>query len=135
MSTCRYIAQRVGQAPVRQLCQVLRVAPAAYNAWQRRQQAPSVEPTVEPAWQVAVREAFSRHSQRYGTRRLRAEGHAVGRWRIRRVLKAHGLPAQQPRSFVPRTTNSAPAMRAAPNRLLGQPAPAAPNRVWGGDIT
>ena len=26
-------------------------------------------------------------------------------------------------------------MRAAPNRLLGQPAPTAPNRVWVGDIT
>jgi len=117
---------------------VLRVAPAAYYAWQRRQQAPP----VEPAWQVAVREAFSRHSQRYSTRRLRAEvqaeGHVVGRWRIRRVLKAHGLRAQQPRSFVPRTTDSDQAVRAAPNRLLGQPAPTALNRVcrvWVGDIT
>jgi putative transposase len=36
---------------------------------------------------------------------------------------------------VPRTTNSNPAVRAAPNRLLGQPAPTAPNRVWVGDIT
>jgi len=91
---------------------------------------------------VAVREAFSRHSQRYSTRRLRAEvqaeGHVVGRWRIRRVLKAHGLRAQQPRSFVPRTTDSDQAVRAAPNRLLGQPAPTALNRVcrvWVGDIT
>ena len=135
MSTYCYIAQRASQAPVRQLCQVLRVAPAAYYAWQRRQQ----EPPVEPARQVAVREAFSRHSQRCGTRRLRAEvqaeGYVVGRWRIRRVLKAHDLRAQQPRSFVPRTTDSDPAVRAAPNRLLGQLAPTAPNRVWVGDIT
>ena len=135
MSTYQYIARRVGQAPVRQLCQVLRVAPAAYYAWQCRQQAPP----VEPAWQVAVREAFAHHSQCYGTRRLRAEmqaqGHAVGRWRIRRVLKAHGLRAQHPRSFVPRTAGSESAVRAAPNRLLGQPAPTVPNRVWVGDIT
>lgn len=134
MSTYRYIAQRAAQVPVRQLCQVLRVAPAAYYAWQRRQQVPA----SEPAWEVAVREAFADHSQRYGTRRLRAEvqaqGHAVGRWRIRRVLKAHGLRAQQPRSFVPRTTDSDPTVRAAPNRLLGQPAPIAPNQVWVGDI-
>ena len=69
----------------------------------------------------------------YGTRRLRAEaqaeGYWVGRWRIRRVLAAHGLRAQQPRSFVSRTTDSDPNVRAAPNRLLGQPAPAAPNWV------
>ena len=135
MSAYQHIAQRQAQVPVCQLCQVLRVAPAAYYAWQRRQQVPA----VEPAWQVAVREAFAYHSQRYGTRRLRvevqADGHAVGRWRIRRVLKAHGLRAQQPRSFVPRTTDSDPAVCAAPNRLLGQPAPTAPNRVWVGDIT
>jgi putative transposase len=51
------------------------------------------------------------------------------------VRKAHRLRAQQPHSFVPRTTDSDPAVRAAPNRLLGQRAPSAPNRVWVGDIT
>ena len=80
-------------------------------------------------------QAFARHGRRDGTRRLRAERHAVGRWRIRRALAAHGLRAQQPRSFVPRTTDSDPARWAAPNRLLGQSAPTAPNRVWVGDIT
>ncbi|MBC6607577.1 transposase [Hymenobacter sp. BT188] len=118
MSTYRYIAQRASQAPVRQLCHVLQVASSAYYAWQRQRN----RALPEPAWQVAVREAFADHSQRYGTRQLRAEvqaqGHAVGRWRIRRVLKAHGLRAQQPRSFVPRTTDFDPAVRAAPNRLL-----------------
>ena len=83
--------------------------------------------------------AFGCHSQRYVTRRLRAEvpadGHAVSRWRIRLVLHAHCLRAQQPRSFVPRTTDSDPAVGAAPNRLLGQLAPTAPNQVWVGDIT
>lgn len=135
MSTYQHIAQRAHQVPVRQLCQTLRVAPAAYYAWQRRQ----LLLAAEPAWQAAVREAFAHDRQRYGTRRLRAEvqayGHAVGRWCIRRVLHAHGLRAQQPRSFVPRTTDSNPAVRAAPNSLLSLPAPTTPNRVWVGDIT
>lgn len=134
MSTYQHIAQRQPHVPVRQLCHVLRVAPSAYYAWQRRQTF-----TPEPAWQVAVRAAFRWHSARYGTRRLRAELHAqdhsVGRWRIRRALAAAGLHAQQPRSFVPRTTDSDPTVRAAPNLLLGQPAPTAPNQVWVGDIT
>ncbi|GAB3244228.1 hypothetical protein GCM10027346_41730 [Hymenobacter seoulensis] len=69
MSTYQHIAQGADWVPVRQLCQVLGVAPAAYYAWRRRRQAPG----VEPAWQVSVREAFANHSQRYGTRRLRAE--------------------------------------------------------------
>jgi putative transposase len=113
MSTYHYIARRQAQVPVRFLCQVLRVGPSAYYAWQRRRL-----PAPEPAWQVAVRKVFKGHSARYGTRRLRAErhaqGHVVGRWRIRRALAAAGLRAQQPRSFVPRTTDSDPNVRAAP---------------------
>ena len=134
MSTYRYIAQRQRQVPVRRLCQVLHVSASAYYTWQRRQ-----APAPEPAWQVAVRAEFRWHSARYGTRRLRAELHAqgyrVGRWRIRRALAAAGLRAQQPRAFVPRTTDADPSVRAAPNLLLGQPAPTAPNQVWVGDIS
>ena len=131
MSTYQHIARRAAHVPVRRLCQVLRVAPAAYYAWQRDRQ----RPTAEPAWQVAVREAFAYHSQRYGTRRLRAEvqaqGHAVGRWRIRRVLQAHGLRAQQPRSFVPRTTDSDPAARGT-QPLVGPAGPHGPEPGVGG---
>ncbi|WP_370551487.1 hypothetical protein [Hymenobacter sp. BT559] len=64
---------------------------------------------------------------------MHAQGHQVGRWRIRWALAAAGLRAQQPRSFVPRTTDSDPSVRAAPNLLLGQPAATAPNQVWMGD--
>ena len=84
-----------------------------------------------------MRVTFAHHAQHYGTRRLRAEvqaqGHQVGRWRIRRVL--HGLRAQQLRLFAPRTTDSDPVVRAAPNRLLDQPVPTASNRVWTSVIT
>ena len=66
---------------------------------------------------------------------MQADGYRVGRWRIRRVLRAHGLRAQQPRSFVPCTTDLGPAARAAPNRLPGQVVPTVPNRIWVGDIT
>ena len=88
---------------------------------------------------MTVREAFACHSQRYGTRRLRvrvqAEGYAVGRRRIRRLLHVYTLRVQQPRSFRPRTTDSDPVVPAAPNRLLGQPVSIDPNQVWVGDIT
>ena len=95
MSTYQHIAQRADHVPVHQLCQALGAAPAAYYAWLRRRQ----QPPAELVWQGAVREAFAYHIQRYGTRSLRvevqAQGHAVGRWRIRRVLKAHGQRAQR----------------------------------------
>ena len=52
---------------MRQLYQVLRVAPTAYYVLRHRQQ----QLVVEPVWQAAVRKAFMHHSRRYGTRRLR----------------------------------------------------------------
>ncbi|UOQ64835.1 hypothetical protein [Hymenobacter volaticus] len=45
MSTYQYIAQRQAYVPVRQLCEVLRVARSAYYAWQRRQVS-----SLEPTW-------------------------------------------------------------------------------------
>ena len=57
MSAYEHITQRAGQVPVRQLCQV---APSAYYAWRRQR----YQAVPEPAWQVAVREAFAYHSQR-----------------------------------------------------------------------
>ncbi|MBG8555441.1 IS3 family transposase [Hymenobacter sp. BT594] len=133
MSRYRFIDQHRDQVPVRVLCTVLQVAPSSYYAGRQRRQQPAA------AWERAVVRAFQRHGRRYGTRRLRAEvhaeGHRVGRWRIRRTLAAHGLRAQRPRCFVPRTTDSGHGRRVAPNRLLGQPRPTAPNQVWVGDIT
>ncbi|GGF27906.1 IS3 family transposase [Hymenobacter cavernae] len=136
MSVYQYIAQHQAHVSVRQLCSVLRVTTSAYYAWRAK----THRLTPVPAWQVAVRQLFARHARRYGTRRLRAELAAqgypgIGRRRIQRVLAAHGLRAQQPRSFVPRTTHSDSAVRAAPNRLLEQPSPTAPNQMWVGDIT
>ena len=46
MSTYRYIAQQAARVPVRQLCQVLGVAPAAYYAWLRHRQ----HAVAEPVW-------------------------------------------------------------------------------------
>ena len=130
MSTCRFLERQRGHYAVRELCQVLGVAPSACYAWRQRRQ--------RPAWEWAVCQAFARHARRYGTRRLRAElqaaGYPIGRYRIRRVLRQHELRAQQPRSFVPRTTDSGLGQGVAPNRLLGQPRPMQPDRVWVGDI-
>ena len=114
------------------LCQVLAVSPAGYYQWRQRAAA------APAPWQAAAQAAFTRHARRYGTRRLRAElraeGHAVGRYALRSWLHRHGLRALSTRPQRPRTTVADPAAVVAENRLLGQPAPTAPDRVWVGDI-
>ena len=133
MSRYAFIAACTEPWPVQFLCQVLAVSPAGYYQWRQRAAA------APAPWQAAAQAAFTRHARRYGTRRLRAElraeGHAVGRYALRSWLHRHGLRALSTRPQRPRTTVADPAAVVAENRLLGQPAPTAPARVWVGDIT
>ncbi|UOQ64836.1 IS3 family transposase [Hymenobacter volaticus] len=80
-------------------------------------------------------QAFRRHSGRYGTCRLRAELQAQDY----QVHSAHAGCARSACSAVTLVRTAHHKLRCScargPNRLLGQPAPTAPNRVWVGDIT
>ncbi|MDQ2769767.1 MAG: IS3 family transposase [Bacteroidota bacterium] len=82
---------------------------------------------------------FDHHKRRYDTRRLRVElretGHRVGRQALRTGLRRHGRKALQPKSFVPRTTDSTHGQRCAPNLLLDQPRPTQSNWLWVSDMT
>ncbi|TFZ64183.1 transposase [Hymenobacter sp. UV11] len=81
MTRYQFIEQVAATEPVQVLCRVLEVSAAGYYQWLSR----AARPT--PSWEPAATAAFSRHAQRYGTRRLRAElraeGHAVGRYALR----------------------------------------------------
>ena len=133
MSRYQFMGDCTEPWPVRVLCRLLAVSSAGYYQWRRR----SAPPVA--AWQSAAQAAFTRHARRYGTRRLRAElraeGYAVGRFALRSWLHRHGLRALSTRPQRPRTTVADPAAIVAENRLLGQPAPTAPDQVWVGDIT
>ena len=127
MSRCQFIGHCRDAWPVQVLCRVLGVSGAAYYQWRGRAQ-----PTPAP-WQVAAQAAFTRHARRYGTRRLRAElraeGHVVGRYAVRSWLHRHGLRALSTRPYRPRTTVADAAAVGTENRLLGRPAPTAPDQV------
>lgn len=133
MSRYQFISACTEAWPVQVLCRLLHVSPAGYYQWNARPARP-----VE-AWQAAAEQAFTRHARRYGTRRLRAElrseGHVVGRYALRSWLHRQGWRALSTRPLRPRTTVAEPAAVVAENRLLGRPAPTAPNQVWVGDIT
>ena len=123
---------------VKRLCQVLGVVSSRYYAWRLAQTTGAVG-KPEPAWETKMVTLFDDHKRRYGTRRLqvelREEGHRVGRQALRTGLRRHGRKALQPKSFVPRTTDSTHGKRCAPNLLLDQPKPSQANRVWVSDIT
>jgi len=83
---------------------------------------------------------FWDHKRRYGARRIQAElldeGIFMGRRRIRSIMKELGIKAIQPKSFVPKTTESCASKLRSPNLLLETDhAPSGINQVVVGDIT
>lgn len=138
MSCWQFIDQERGSYPMELLCRTLDVLAARYYAWRKQQRPVSAQPAAAD-WEAALQDAFGQHKRCYGTRRLRvelqAQGHRVGRQRLRAAMRRHGLRAIQPRAYTPRTTDSTHGLRCAPNRLLDQPKPIRPNQVWVSDIT
>lgn len=88
---------------------------------------------------TAIDKIFWENSRRYGSRRiqeaLKEQSLNAGRHRIRRLMQYQGWRAIQPRSFVPKTTDSRHGLTACANRLIELGKPTAPNQVWVGDIT
>ncbi len=125
------IAQQSTAYAVQVLCQTLGVSRSGFYAWQQR---PAPTDPLTP--QVVT--TFWRHARRYGSRRLTAELQAaqvaIGRRRVRRIMRAEQLQAIQPKSFVPRTTNSRHGGRMSPN-LLADYTVTRPHEVYVSDIT
>ena len=131
---CSFIRQSAAEFPVRRLCQAVQVSPVSYY------RSLKVVAPPDSALAQAATAVFLRHSRRYGSRRLQAElqaeGFVIGRHQVRRLMKEQGLRAIQPRSFVPRTTDSRHTLGSAPNLLLDRKLPPAkPSQVLVGDIT
>lgn len=119
------------------LCTVLRVSRSAYYAYQAGQS--HLLTKRGEKLRQAMLDSFAEHRRRYGSRRLVTElqekGYEVGRHQLRRLMQQAGLKAIQPRSFIPRTTDSRHDGPFSPNLLLDLDFPTAPGCVLVGDIT
>jgi putative transposase len=119
------------------VCAVLDVSRSAYYAW--RDGEPSQRAHEEAVLTPLVRAVFWKHQRRYGARRIADEladlGEVCSPRRVGKILKNQGLRAIQPKSFVPKTTDSRHQLGYSPNLILDTPDPSGVNQLWVGDIT
>jgi len=119
------------------LCAALDVSRSGFYAWRGRK--PSTRQQANSRLLGEIQKLREGQERCYGsprlTRELQSRGHACSENRIARLMRGHGLRAQAPPRFVPRTTDSHHDLPVAPNRLAQRPAPDGPNQVWLQDFT
>ena len=88
---CRFIEHEANSYPVKDLCEVIGIDRSSYY----RSLKPRASNCEEILSGELVLEVFHKHSRRYGSRRveaeLKAQGVAIGRHRIRRLMKEQGF--------------------------------------------
>jgi transposase InsO family protein len=126
-----------GSIPTATICDVLEVSRSAYYDWLTRE--PGIRELELDELTPAIVEIFVRHRRRYGARRIASaladEDIVCSPKRVADVLKSQGLRAIQPKSFVPKTTNSRHTLGYSPNLLLDADEPTRADELWVGDIT
>ena len=119
--------------PVTQACRLLQISRAGYyQHWRRGTQAADIVTTVH------LKAVFTASGSTYGSRRLvtalQAQGLAIGRYRVRRLMREAALHPVWKRKFI-RTTDSRHDLPIAENLLDRKFEPALPNLAWVSDIT
>jgi putative transposase len=125
------------ELPAAAVCATLDVSRSAYYAWRSGEVSSRASRDDELA--PLVRAIFWKHRRRYGARRIASEladrGQLASPRRVAKLLKSAGLRAIQPKSFVPRTTDSRHGLGYSPNLLLETSDPVRIDELWVGDIT
>jgi len=132
----RFIQAEKASYPVEVLCRVLAVARSGYYAWCR---GPIGARAQQNQWLLTHIRAYYHASRgRYGSPRihhdLRAHGLRVGRHRVARLMRLHGLRSVSRRRAWTRPKIAAPDVVAA-NTLQRAFAATRPNEKWASDIT
>jgi putative transposase len=122
--------------PVERMCRRLGVSKSGYYAWAARAMSAHAREDVKLSAKI---EAIHRHSHAtYGSPRVHAELRAleihVGRKRVARLMKAHGLRGVSRRRFI-HTTQRDWQGHSAPDLVQRCFSAEAPNRLWVADIT
>lgn len=122
--------------PIVVMCRLLEVSRAGFYEWQRRGPSRHDRYDSQLTALLAAMHAASRGT--YGSPRLHRElaedGHHVSRKRVCRLMKSRGLRGCRPRPYKV-TTDSRHSESLAPDLVLRNFWPEAPDRVWAADIT
>lgn len=122
--------------PVETLCRTLEVSKSGFYAWRHRPE--SARSKADQRLRILIREAHEAGRRTYGSprvhRELAAQGIAVSRKRVARLMQAEGLVGRTRRRFK-HTTNSDHDQPVAPNLLDRQFEATEPNQRWVGDTT
>lgn len=131
-----FMSAHQAEFPIRVMARVLRVSASGYYAWRSRPASAHAQADALLLRRIRTIHAGSRGT--YGAPRvhaeLQAEGTAIARKRVARLMRQTGLRGVSRRRF-PTTTHREPTHR-PPNDLVGRVFTApGPNLLWVADIT
>jgi transposase InsO family protein len=120
------------------MCRVLGVSEKQYYQWRIQEERRNGRRLEERELVQRIEEAFHASDDAYGcrkiTRELRNEGIAVSEWKVRRIMREHGLYSVTQKKYRPfrhhQETNPY-----KQDLVKQQFRPDGPNVVWAGDIT
>jgi putative transposase len=136
VSVFRFIAAERAGYSVKTLCRVLGVSRSGFHAWLRRPL--SARAVSDQLLLERVRQLHLASRRTYGSPRiyrdLRADGVAVGRKRVERLMRQAGISGTVKRRRG-HTTVRVPGVRVADDLVKRDFQPAAPDQLWVADIT
>lgn len=122
--------------PVEFMCGIFRISSSGYYAWRKRDN--GMREAEELKLLRAIEDIHKSSRKNYGSPRVYAQlkgmGHSVGKTKVERTMKKHGIRAKTKRKFRV-TTDSKHNLPVAPNLLKRNFSPEKPNQTWAADIT
>ena len=133
----RYINEHRGRFGVEPICRTLDVSASAY--YQRKTGARSRRRVEDERLVEKIRQLHAANYYAYGSRRmwkaLRRAGEGVGRGRVERLMRTHGICGAKRRGKPWRTTKPDPLARRRPDLVDRDFTAAGPNELWVADLT
>ena len=133
----RFIEQHRGRFGVEPICRTLGVSASAY--YQRATGERSLRAVVDERLLEQIEQVHADNYHCYGYRRcwlaLKREGVDVGRDRVKRLMRAHGIEGAKRRGKPWRTTIPDPSALRSPDLVNRDFTAPAPDRLWVADFT